>query len=108
MHTASTTSVIWGGGSIRAGALPSLDVRKIHALRGKLTKKLVEESCDVALDLPLGDPAVLMPSMYNPKGIEKTYKIGLIPHFIDRPIIENWGIELKSDDLIIIDVSLDQ
>jgi pyruvyltransferase len=49
-----------------------------------------------------GDPALLLPSIFNLK-VEKKYKVGIVPHFVDQK--NNW-VRLQSvrEDVLIIDV----
>ena len=85
-------SIIWGTGCIDKGMIgekPS----KVYAVRGPLTR---EELLKKGIECPevYGDPALLYPMIYNPK-VEKKYKWGIIPHYIefesarDRKVIKN-------------------
>lgn len=55
---------------------------KICSVRGPLTKQWLD---DKGLKCPniYGDPALILPIIYNPV-VKKKYKLGFIPHFIDR------------------------
>lgn len=54
----------------------SLDVRSV---RGPLTRLVLME---YGYEVPeiYGDPAVLMPEIYNPQNIKKKFRYGIIPH----------------------------
>lgn len=71
---------VWGSGlisNIGYGHIP----KKVYSVRGPKTRDLLlKEGWDVPEKY--GDPAILFPKIYNPK-IEKKYKYGLIPHYVD-------------------------
>lgn len=71
---------VWGTGCIdehHVGNKP----KKVYSVRGPLTRDVLLKR---GWDVPevYGDPALLFPQIYNPT-IEKKYKIGLIPHYVD-------------------------
>lgn len=104
LGSTSSKSIIWGAGSID-GRPPArkLNRRNVLAVRGKLTKQLIESTgISLSSDLPLGDPAVITPSFYMPKSV-KTTKIGVVPHFIDEKRIESLKI-IENPDCKIISV----
>ena len=74
-------SLIWGAGAISDNIIMHHTPKKIYAVRGPLTRKLLLE---YRIDCPeiYGDPALLLPLIYAPK-TEKKYKYGFIPHCID-------------------------
>lgn len=37
-------------------------------------------------NMPIGDPGLLVPKFYSPKNIKKKYKLGIIPHFVDKKL----------------------
>jgi pyruvyltransferase len=78
----SEGSEIWGTGLMRYEHKLKVKPKKIHAVRGPLTRdSLIEQG----FDCPevYGDPALLYPRFYNPMHIKKKHKIGIIPHYID-------------------------
>lgn len=106
MHEAKINSYIWGTGFISRTDLPKkLDPKKIKALRGKESIKLLKEKYQYDLgDIALGDPGVLMPLAYK-KERKGKYKLGIIPHYVD---IDKIPSSLLSDpDIKIIDVQQD-
>lgn len=92
--------IVWGSGYISSSSTIRKDAC-IHAVRGPLTReKLISQG----INCPevYGDPALLYPLFYKPPKSAK-YKLGIIPHFIDK---DNPYIEKYTDDpnVIIIDV----
>ena len=91
---ANKESIIWGSGAMYGGEKVLYEKpKKVLAVRGPLTRKYLLSQ---GVDCPevYGDPALLLPKIYNPL-IEKKYKLGVIPHNID---FENEHLsELKKD-----------
>lgn len=77
--------IIWGSGTLRGDEFSLPKGVKVYAVRGKLTRDLIAEKNKVPE--VYGDPALLMPQIYNPK-VEKIGKVGLLPHFTDY-----WNIQ---------------
>lgn len=102
---ANNRSVIWGTGIISDEKEFSqrIDFHSVVALRGELTKNILVESGKLSKNnkIVLGDPGLLMPIFYSPC-IEKTKKVGLIPHYVDRAN----KLILENELFHIIDVSL--
>lgn len=83
VHKAEYGDIVFGSGSNKP--LATIDGKGIRylAVRGPLTRGQI-----INADVPevYGDPALLLPLMYNPK-IEKKYKRGIIPHYIDKKLM---------------------
>lgn len=79
-HAGENTTV-WGSGFIQAGGRISSAPYKICAVRGPRSR---ERLLRLNFSCPeiYGDPALLYPLIYNPS-VEKKYKWGVIPHYID-------------------------
>jgi pyruvyltransferase len=96
----SSNFEIWGTGFIDSGSKLKFKPNKIHSVRGPLTRKLLIEQ---GFDCPevYGDPALLYPLFYRPENINKKYKYGIIPHYIDRE--NEWvkKVEAQSDVKVI-------
>ena len=92
-------SIVWGTGCIAPGRIGQTP-KKIYAVRGPLTKKELDKR-GISCPEIYGDPALLFPQIYNPK-IEKKYKLGIIPHYIDyfsnidKQIIKNLAKRILS------------
>lgn len=78
----SSNCEIWGSGFISEHSMFRSIPRKIHAVRGPLTRNKVLEQ-NVECPEVYGDPALLYPMFYKPR-VEKRYKYGLVPHYIDH------------------------
>lgn len=76
------STTIWGAGAIYGNIPLKAKPHKVLAVRGPLTREYLIKN---GVDCPdiYGDPALLLPLLYSPKG-NKTYKIGVIPHYTDR------------------------
>lgn len=86
LHFANRHSIIWGSGIISKEKqhLPKEKPQAIYAVRGPLTRKALLEA---GIECPevYGDPALLLPKLYQPEQpIEKSYELGIIPHFVDK------------------------
>ena len=79
IRTATADAVVWGSGFIGGNDALQMPVERITAVRGPLTARRVVEAGG-APDLPMGDPALLLPLFYDPD-VAPHYDIGLIQHF---------------------------
>lgn len=95
---ANKNSLVWGSGFIQAGERIR-EQPEVCAVRGPLSRKRLIE---MGFDCPevYGDPALLFPLFYNPK-IEKKYRWGLIPHYVDykEPFCQT-----LPEDCLLIDI----
>lgn len=69
---------IWGSGFIENGGASESKNLNFHAVRGKLSQARAGNPPGLAL----GDPALLLPLVFKPKR-SKTFRIGIIPHYVD-------------------------
>lgn len=92
---------VWGSGLISDHDLPRETPRSIHAVRGPLTRECLSAAGFPCPDI-FGDPVLLLPRFYNPI-VEKRFKVGIIPHYVDRK--NPWLDPLRSHpEVAIIDV----
>ncbi len=68
-----------------------------HVIRGPLTKNVLESTGINVGNVTYGDPALLLPTIYNNKSIKKQYKLGIIPHQIEYNDMVNFINEHKSN-----------
>ncbi|MFA5921275.1 MAG: polysaccharide pyruvyl transferase family protein [Methylococcaceae bacterium] len=102
LQYANKQSIVWGSGFISSDSQCHEKPLKVCAVRGPLSRQKLIES---GIECPevYGDPALLLPMVYNPK-IEKKYKIGIIPHYIDKD--NKWIKEIQNtnEDILVIDL----
>ncbi len=74
-------SIVWGSGFIKPPSKITGIPVKILAVRGELSGKILDEN-GIKHEGVYGDPALLMPEIYNPV-MKKKYKLGIIPHYTE-------------------------
>lgn len=83
MRVIKPGDTILGSGVMRAtDTFPQASQCKFLAVRGKLSREILQRDGG-QVPAVYGDPAILLPLMYSPV-VKKKYKIGLIPHFVDK------------------------
>jgi len=91
---------IWGyGGNYPKPVTLPKDV-KFLAVRGPKTRALYPE----VIPEVYGDPGILMPLIYTPKKLEKTYRVGIIPHYIDKSLFKERKF-MRDPSILLINVS---
>ena len=104
LDTANSRTVVWGTGFCVQGQTVQEPPKAIHAVRGPLTRAALLKA---GINCPevYGDPALLLPRFFNPD-VHKHYKVGIIPHYVDKfhPWIQSYQ---KNPDVRIIDVQGD-
>lgn len=78
---ANSHTTVWGAGMAWANDKIRRDP-VILAVRGPLTRARALE-CGATCPDVLGDPALLLPRLYQPKP-DKPFKIGMVPHLVDH------------------------
>jgi pyruvyltransferase len=102
LGSASARSFIWGSGSID-GLRPrkAINPARIFALRGERTLALCRDRFALDTAVPLGDPAILMPDLYDPV-VKTRFNFGVVPHFLDFEVAQN--LAKNRSDLTVVDV----
>jgi hypothetical protein len=97
-------TVVWGAGFLKEGQSVLGPPKAVHALRGPLSRKRLQE-CGIEAPEVYGDPALLLPRLYNPE-ISKTHEVGLIAHHADKghPWLERYRRDPK---VRIVDIQTD-
>ena len=95
---ANEHSVVWGTGFMHAQSTMMGMPKKITAVRGPLTLKRLQE---LGYDgkAVFGDPTLLLKPYIETEYILPKCEYGVIPHYIDRKIVEGWP-----DDILFIDI----
>lgn len=104
LQFATKNSIVWGSGLIskEKKMLPKESPQEIHAVRGPLTKLYLEKA-GISCPDTFGDPALLLPRLYQPVSVKKKYRLGIIPHFINKE--HPWVTKAKENpDIKIIDI----
>ena len=100
LENANSCSIVWGSGSISENSKFSLP-NKAFAVRGPKTRSRLLNAGMKEFPEVYGDPALLLPSFYTPKKLECKYKLGVIPHYVDKslPVIEE--MKIRNDNKVI-------
>lgn len=98
---------VWGAGIIDGTKPLRCKPRKVYAVRGLLTRKVLLQQ---GVDCPevYGDPALLVSKYYQPK-VKKIYKYGFIAHVSNLDKVRHLLLDGKPimdrEDVLIIDLS---
>ena len=93
-------SIVWGSGFISKESKCNEKPKIVYGVRGPLTRKLLVEQ-NVQCPKVYGDPALLLPLIYKSNSKIK-YKIGVIPHYVDKN--NPWLKKIKNKTVKIIDI----
>ncbi|MCE9909133.1 polysaccharide pyruvyl transferase family protein [Hafnia paralvei] len=85
LSSMNSKSIVWGSGLISEDAINYVShIGDIRAVRGELTKKKIEEHFNIKLNVPMGDPALLIPFFVQPVSTKKKHAFGLVLHYADN------------------------
>ena len=97
-------SILCGASAISEDQQAQGKPLKVLSVRGPLTREILLKQ---GIDCPpvYGDPVMLLPLFYTPKKRTVRYKIGLIPHYVDK---DTAGVKqlLLSSEVHLIDILL--
>lgn len=77
---------------------------EVLALRGRLSKELLEKKSGKKYECLLADPGLLASYIYPQENVEKKYKVGFIPHFLQKENAAWKNIKLEKYSYKIIDI----
>ncbi len=97
-----SNSIIWGAGAMYGDYTLKSKPIEVRAVRGILTREYLEKQ-GISCPNTYGDPALLLPYIYKPR-VEKRYKLGIIPHYVDKDNSEVLGLHHKIKDSTIINM----
>jgi len=111
IHHANHKSQIFGSGLISDCIVPkSKKFGTVAALRGEYTKAHFVKYFKVAMknNIPLGDPAVLLPKYFELPESSKQNFLGIIPHYVDKadPMLLEF-IKKNENEVCLIDIQKD-
>ena len=89
-------TIVWGSGFLSSDRYLTYIPKKIIAVRGPLSAKILKEKHNINLDI-FGDPSYLYSEFYKPV-ISKKYKLGVVPHYMDYQYIP------KSEEYSVINI----
>ncbi|KKM06682.1 hypothetical protein LCGC14_1741550 [marine sediment metagenome] len=99
LQNAKSNSIVWGSGLISYAKVPKNIT--VLAVRGPLTRNaLIKQG--IKCPAVYGDPGLLLPRFYSPQ-IEKKYKVGIIPHYIEHNLIKSYFAAIPN--VLIIDIN---
>jgi pyruvyltransferase len=78
---------VWGTGFIRAGMWTDLRDARVLALRGEFTRAHVKMRAQKQ-PVAFGDPGILVVDL--PRGPAEPVPVVLIPHYVDKLMVERW------------------
>jgi pyruvyltransferase len=99
LAAADARTSVWGAGFISETDEVKAMPRVIHALRGPLTWKKLR-SAGISAPEVFGDPALLVSKIYKPP-IARDFRLGIIPHYVDKPLPMLERAKLDSSVLVI-------
>ena len=94
-------AIIWGTGLQLGTETPVSPEWRIRSVRGPLTRRRLL-ALGIQCPARYGDIGLILPHFYKPKTTKK-YKLGFIPHYIDRARFN--GIHKPEDGVTVIDVT---
>jgi pyruvyltransferase len=94
-HRAKKGDLVWGSG-LRHGRPMDGSGVTFSAVRGPRTRSLVRDADVPAL---YGDPAMLLPILYDPPPAARRYAVGLVPHYVDTDVMA-----IDDSSIVTIDI----
>jgi hypothetical protein len=105
-YLSSRAIKVWGTGFIRPPSTFPEKLRRpldVYAVRGRATlERLRNITGEKFENVALGDPGLLASRLIDAAKMEKKYKIGIIPHYLDKgsPLIE----KIHINNAIVVDI----
>jgi hypothetical protein len=98
---AQAGDIVWGAGFIHENdrAHQGIDLR---AVRGPLTRDILLAQ-GIACPEIYGDPGLLLPVIYD-QPVQKKYQLGIIPHYVDLPLLRKLLPSFNKKQICIIDI----
>lgn len=100
---------VWGTGFISklstTARIPTTGI-DYRAVRGELSRRVLEGKLGRPLDVPTGDPGLLASRLFT-ESVPKAHHLGIIPHFRERDDPQFRELARLSDDSVVIDLTGD-
>jgi pyruvyltransferase len=93
---------VWGSGLKSSDSSIPVLPAKVFAVRGPLTQQRLRDLCVDCPDV-FGDPAIVLPRFYKPLKVEKKFKLGIVPHYVDKKS-DRIKPFLNNPDVTILDI----
>ena len=94
---------IWGSGFMFEDGKISKPPKKVHAVRGPLTRQILIKQGIYCPEI-YGDPGLLLPLIYTP-ATKKKYRLGIVPHYVDKgSSAVKYLKETYNGEILVIDV----
>ena len=92
----------WGAGlaSIRDGVDAGA---QIYAVRGPISRA-VARACGAACPPVYGDPALVLPRVYQPRPQARRYAVGVVPHFLQAHLVRSALAGTEHPDVRVLDI----
>ena len=96
---------VWGTGFISelstTARIPATGI-EFRAVRGEMSRRVLEGKLGRSLDVPTGDPGMLASLLFT-EPVPKAHRLGVIPHFRERDDPRFPELSRLSDDSVVID-----
>ncbi len=93
--------IVWGSGLIKNMPLIKKNNVKFCCVRGQLTRYHLLKAGYTDVPEIYADPSILVPYLYDIPEVEPIYDIGIIPHYVDMPLMGSVLKEVRSQVHII-------
>lgn len=99
LHFVKVRTEVWGSGVLSNRNRLKANPKKVYAVRGPKTRQWLKRQ-NVECPPIYGDPGLLCPMMFDTNA-EQKYPLGVIPHVVDKAIVDKWE---TPDSVRIIDI----
>lgn len=95
---------VWGSGLMRPLTIKEVEARKrlkgikVHAVRGKLTRRELQDSLGWEVPEVYGDPALLLPDVIPPQD-QGHGQVAVVPHYVHLPRIDHNAVSGRVVDV---------
>jgi len=100
LKRSNKNSIVWGSGFISKNQKCNEKPKQVNCVRGPLTRDLLMEQ-GIYCPKIFGDPGLLLPLIYR-NSSKKKFKVGIIPHYVDK--MNPWLKRIKNKSVQVIDI----